>query len=118
MKVDVWKRFSLQQFHLSKIYGVESLFFLQPMPVLPDAKIWSKEEIEKGYYKEEPEKRRFCKLIRAEFQSLQEKNLPFYDLSYIFKNVKETLYIDDIHLNDYGHALMLEEILEVIKEQN
>ena len=118
LKVEVWKRFSLQQFHLSKAYGVESLFFLQPIPAIPDAKIWSKEEKEKEYYKEDPKKRKFCKLIRKEIQSLQEKKLPFYDLSYIFKNVKETLYVDEIHLNDQGLAILFEEILKVIKTKN
>ena len=114
LRVEVWKRFSLQQHYLSKAYGVQSLFFFQPIPAIPDAKIWSKEEKEKRYFTDDPRKRRFCKLMQDEIQSLRRKKLPFYDLSYIFKNVKETVYIDTIHLNNQGLEILFKGILSGI----
>ena len=118
LRVEVWKRFSLQQYYLSKVYGVESLFFLQPIPVIPDAKIWSEEEKEKGYFTNDPKKRKIYKLMRNEIQLLRRKRLPFYDLSYIFKNVGETVYVDKVHLNDKGLEILFKEILKRIKVQN
>lgn len=118
LRVEVWKRFSLQQYHLSKAYGVQSLFFLQPIPDRSNVKIWSEEEKEKGFVTANSKKRRFCRLIRDEVQSLRRKKLPFYDLSYIFKDVKETVYVDKIHFNDRGHEILFKEILKIIKTQN
>ena len=115
LKVEIWKRFSLQQYYLSKAYGVQSLFFLQPIPAIPDAKIWSEEEKEKGYFTNDPERRKFCELMRDEIQSFRGKKLPFYDLSYIFKNVKETVYVDVIHFNDLGLEILFKEILKSIE---
>ena len=57
--------------------------------------------------------------MRTEIQSLRRKKLPFYDLSYIFKNVKETVYIDIIHLNNLGIEILFKEILKGIEyEEN
>lgn len=111
LKVEVWKRFSLQQYYLFKSYGVQSVFFLQPIPAIPDAKIWSRKEREERHLPSNSGKRRFCELMRSEIRSLREKKLPFYDLTYTFKNVKETVYIDGVHFNNRGLEILFEEIL-------
>ena len=118
LKAEVWKRFSLQQYRLSKLYGVQSVFFLQPIPVILDAKIWSREEIEKKYFTDDPDVRKFVNLMRDEIRTLCKKKLPFYDLSYIFKDVKETVYSDPIHLNLLGLEILFQGILTILRSDN
>ncbi|MCY4643732.1 MAG: hypothetical protein OXB88_03855 [Bacteriovoracales bacterium] len=117
-QVEIWENFSLQQYRLLKAYNVKSFFFLQPIPIILNAKIYSQEEKDK-YIKDNPEKRRFYKIIASRFRELNQEDKPFYDLRYVFKDVAKTVYIDDCcHLNNLGLEFLFEELLNKISPSN
>lgn len=122
--VDVWKRFTWQQYKLAESLGVQTLFLIQPSPYLIGTK--SMTEDEKKIFKvsrhgmDDPQfgaKYRFG-LLRAAMLDFKKQGLSFYDLRDVFKETKMSVYRDNCcHLHDYGKKILSLEIADRIIEK-
>ena len=107
----IWMRGSLQLARLSAANGVSYLHFLQPNQYVPDAKpmdeserrvahdaagaAW-KESVERGY-----------PLLLERGEELHRQGVRFYDLTRIFAQVTQPVYMDHCcHLNMEGNAIL------------
>ena len=58
-------------------------------------------------------------VIKNKIAWLRESNIPFYDLSNLYKDVKTAIYIDNCcHVNTQGSAMIVEKIVETIHLSN
>lgn len=90
--------------------GVKSIFLIQPCPAL-EKKLSSKELKLVGnlaYGKAYANMTNF--LLRL-------KGFPIYSLTGLFKNCREDIYIDKIHLNKNGYRIMNEYILSLLEQE-
>jgi hypothetical protein len=102
---------------MSKMNGARFIMFLQPTPHYKTN--WTEEEMSRITRKYERED-----LMRAYWQKQQEfydafreteKPFQFVDLSNVFSESRETLYIDFCHYNDLAAEKLAERILESIQ---
>lgn len=91
-------------------------FFLQPNQYLKDSKILSDEEKRTAIDNRVAGRhhdRMVC--LKGGLQDLQNSGIPIFDLTTIFSDTTETVYIDKCcQLNDRGNHIMAEEIVAVI----
>lgn len=90
--------------------GVKSIFLIQPCPAL-EKKLSSKELKLAGnlaYGKA------YAKMTNS---LLGLKGFPIYSLTGLFKNCREDIYIDKIHLNKDGYRIMNEYILFLLEQE-
>ena len=106
----VWYRGALALARLAELAAADYYHFLQPNQYVPDSKPLSSEERERAYNPDDirgafaargyPLLRRFC-------QDLPGQGVQCFDLTGIFADHPETLYIDDCcHLNARGNELL------------
>jgi hypothetical protein len=107
---DIWKSASLQLNHLCRGNGTLYLHFLQPNQYLPGSKpMGAKERKERvvesqGYGQSIA--RGYPLLIRTGEQ-LRERGIHFWDLTMLFANVEEPIYIDEFcHYNEQGNEML------------
>jgi hypothetical protein len=117
---DVWKRSSLQMHYVCQANGIEYYHFLQPNQYVPGSKALSGDELRIAYSAKSPYKipveGGYSYLVRAGSQ-LVKQGVHFYDLSMLFKDRIETLYIDDCcHVNKEGNILLGEAIAAAITQ--
>ena len=106
----VWYRGSLLLARLAEVAGADYYHFLQPSQYVPGAKPLSRAE-RGGAYKPEggygAAAIKGYPLLRQFNPDLQRPGLHYFDLTGIFVDRPETLYIDDCcHLNDRGYELL------------
>ena len=106
----VWYRGSLMLARLAEVAGADYYHFLQPSQYVPDSKPLSPEELEVAY---KPKGRNGSAAIkgypqlRQYNQDLSGQGIHYFDLTGIFVDRPETLYIDDCcHLNERGNELL------------
>ena len=106
----VWYRGSLLLARLAEVAGADYYHFLQPSQYVPGAKPLSPEEREVAYT---PEGRNGVATIKGYPQlrqfnpDLPGQGINYFDLTGIFVEHPETLYISDCcHLNDRGNELL------------
>ena len=107
---------------ISKIIDFKFYHFLQPI-LTQNKKNLSKEEkyflnnfhILKDQNEVEDLMRYKDKMFERYSNNLKENNW-FYDISYLFKNHNQTLYIDEVHYNDKGNEIIAKQIYETIKK--
>ncbi len=107
--VGIWQRSSLQIDAVSKASGIVYLHFLQPNLYDADSKVLSDKELELSSSAQlwGPNVRVGYPLLREYGEKLKESGVKFFDLSKVFKDNSETLYIDDCcHLNKSGNEIM------------
>ena len=108
--VDVWKRSSLQMRALCEANGIRYLHFLQPNQYLPGSKPLTSEERATAYEAEGPYRpviEEGYPLMQAAGRELAASGVEFHDLSGLFQDVEETLYVDNCcHFNGFGNELM------------
>ncbi len=103
-----WYRSSVMLARLAQLAGADYYHFLQPNQYVPDSKPlsdWEREfarvagaqrSVEPGY-----------PLLREFNQDLRNQGINYFDLTGIFADHRETLYIDDCcHLNQRGNELL------------
>ena len=108
-----WYRSSVMLARLAQLAGADYYHFLQPNQYVPDSKPlspWEREFarvagaqrlVEPGY-----------PLLREFNQDLQNQGINYFDLTQIFADYRETLYIDDCcHLNKRGNELLAAEMV-------
>jgi hypothetical protein len=115
---DVWKRSSLQMAHLAKANGIEYFHFLQPNQYFEGSKPLSPEEKQMAFRENHPYKKPvedvYPYLVKAG-QELEQADVAFKDLSMIFAENKEPLYVDACcHLNEKGYDYIAQDIAEFI----
>jgi hypothetical protein len=111
---DTWKRCSIQMNALCAAHGVRYLHVLQPNQYDPDSKPLSSKEKESAFEAESPYRSVIesgYPLLRSAGEELSEAGVEFRDLSRIFGNVEETLYVDNCcHFNGEGNRILAEAI--------
>lgn len=118
--VRIWSDCALQMDLLCKANGIAFFACLQPNQYVPDSKPLSADELavaidtDPGLY--QPLVLEGYPRLRAAGTRLRaERGLEFVDLTTVFENVDETVYVDDCcHVNELGNARMAEEIARAI----
>ena len=106
----VWYRSSVLLSELSRAAGAEYYHFLQPNQYVPDAKPFSDTELAVAYDADEDR----VGIYRSAYplwprlgDELRRQGINYHDLTHIFADNRETLYIDDCcHLNARGNELL------------
>jgi hypothetical protein len=119
--VAVWSR-SMELMHeASSAAGIASFHFLQPNQRVPGSKIFAEGEREiaiperHGY--DQPTRKGYPLLIE-EGKRMRTLGFPFDDLTMVFKDVAEPLYIDGCcHVNARGSELMIREMARIIHKR-
>ena len=106
----VWYRGSLLLARLAEVAGADYYHFLQPSQYVPGAKPLSAPERKAAYKPEGGYGAATIKgypLLRQYNRDLPGQGIHYFDLTGIFVDHPETLYIDDCcHLNDRGNELL------------
>jgi hypothetical protein len=102
---------------ISKMNGARYIMILQP--TLYEKNTWTEEEkrrlTRKKWNEEEIRKRRQNEFAFYQAFRDTEKPFQFIDLSHIFSESNETLYIDQCHYNDLAASKLAQKILESIR---
>lgn len=104
----------IQHFIFNK-RNVPLLTIFQPTPYLPNAKIFSDEELKLTPEVNRKEKK-FNILVMNTFDHLIKKtDLKIFDARYLFRNVDQTIFTDTCcHMNDTGRKMLFNFIIEKI----
>ena len=111
----VWYRGSLMLSRLAALAGAEYYHFLQPSQYVPNSKPLSPEEWKSAYadLSDKFSVDRGYPLLRKFSRDLQSQGINSFDLTGIFVDHPETLYIDICcHLNDRGNELLAAAMLQ------
>jgi len=112
--VDVWRRSSLQMARLCEGLGIPYFHFLQPNQYVPDSKPMGEDERRVAWREDSPMRlpveQGYAKLREAG-GALSTQGVAFHDLSGVFREVQEPVYIDDCcHLDRLGNRLLGEAV--------
>ena len=107
-------------YDLSKSNSFEYFHFLQPNQYVKGSKLFSEDErkiaILEGYAYQKPAVEGYPYLINAG-KKLQQNGVPFYDLTRMFEDKEEILYVDACcHLNQQGYDYVVQEIAKIIQQ--
>lgn len=112
--VELWLRCSVQLHRLVTGDGAVYVHALQPNQYLPGSKPLSKLEAKNFHSTTAPEGKTISRLyprMIATGARLREKGVCFYDLTSIFEDVPETLYVDwCCHYNAVGNEMLAEHV--------
>jgi hypothetical protein len=106
----VWKRSSIQMHRLCKANGIRYFHFLQPNQYIAGSKIMREEELKQAFLDGHPYKKGveggYPYLIKAG-KELVNEGLNFYDLTMIFSDIVEPIYVDTCcHFNKEGNEIL------------
>ena len=106
----VWYRGSVMLNDLSRTADAEYYHFLQPNQYVPGSKPLTDEELAVAYDSESGSvityRHAYPQLLRLG-DELRRQGVNYYDLTQIFADNRETLYVDDCcHLNERGYELL------------
>ena len=105
-------------YSVCKAKDIEFIHLLQPLLMWGKQKILSKNEEDwknSGFSSGDP--RIFKSFYHFLSESAYSKNKYFYDLSSIFSNIEDELYIDTGHLNKKGNFFVSERISDMLKNK-
>lgn len=112
--VDVWRRSSLLMHQLCAANDITYLHVLQPNQYLPGAKPMSADERRVAYREDHPYRRAVesgYPLLLAAGGTLRDAGVRFVDLSGIFADIAEPLYVDDCcHVSQRGNEILAERL--------
>ena len=116
--INTWKNSSIQMSLLSKANNSLYLQFLQPNQYLENSKPLNNEEKKYAWAKNQPYRKPvelFYPQLISEGQNLKKMNVLFFDLTGIFKNIKDTIYSDNCcHYNAEGNKIMADYVVRAI----
>ena len=116
--INTWKNSSIQMYLLSKANNSFYLQFLQPNQYLENSKTLSSEEKNYAWAENQPYREPvelFYPHLILEGQNLKKMDVPFFDLTQIFKNIKNTIYADNCcHYNAEGNRIIADYIIKAI----
>jgi len=115
-RLNIWKRYTILQYELGSRAQVPMFFFLQPNQYLKNSKPLSEEERRIAFREQASDSIHQSMIgLTKRLNDLRAANVPIFDLTQIFQNTKETVYIDTCcHLNDRGNEIMSREIVQVL----
>jgi hypothetical protein len=106
----VWKNCSLQMHRLCTANNIKYFHFLQPNQYVPDSKIMGEEELKQSFLVNHPYRAGVVKgypLLRTISTELTKNEVNFYDLSMVFADNDEILYMDQCcHFHQRGNDLL------------
>lgn len=109
-QVRIWREASLQLHRLCTANGIEYFHALQPNQYVEGSKVLTEEERTQAYHPDHeyaPGAVRGYPLLIAGGRQLEELGVRFLDLTPLFKDVDQTIYVDDCcHMNELGNRLM------------
>lgn len=116
--VDVWARSSIQLARLCQANGIRYLHFLQPNQYVPGSKPMAADERRvaiQGAY--EALARPGYEALLATSDDLRAEGVDFHDLTMLFSEVREPLYVDACcHLNTLGYEILAREVARTMTE--
>ena len=108
--VSVWRRSSLQMARLCESLGTPYFHFLQPNQYVPDTKPMDAAEAHVALRDDAPTRRPVesgYPALREAGAALASEGVAFHDLSGVFREVAEPVYVDDCcHLDALGNELL------------
>ena len=111
-KYNKYKNYLVSFFEINKVNNVEAIIILQPVP-----------QIGKNLTEEEKNlsKHRDYRDIIAEFKNIfntlnKDNGFKTYDFTNIFINEEKQVYLDHIHLNEYGNELISNQIIDLLEK--
>lgn len=111
---DFWSRSSRQMNALAREHDIAFVHLLQPNQYVPDSKPLTAEERRRAFDPDHPNRAAVVQgwpHLRAAGEALRRHGIPFHDLTEIFVENHESLYIDDCcHVDSRGSDLIGEEI--------
>lgn len=118
--VAIWQRSAQQLHHLAVGNGITYHHFLQPNQYVEGSKVLTPEEQRTAHDERHPYHpgaiAGYPKLIEGA-RELSDLGIPLHDLTRVFHDVDETVYVDACcHLNDRGHALLAEAMAAAMVE--
>ena len=115
MAADLWANSSIALRDLAEGNGARYYHFLQPNQYIEGAKILSAEEQEIAILKTGGYGnvyRQAFPILQERFEKLTSQGVHFYDLTFMFKDTPDTLYIDNCcHLNPKGYHMVIRELV-------
>jgi hypothetical protein len=118
--VAVWQRCSLQLAAICKANGIAYYHFLQPNQYVPGSKPLGAEERKRAWEDNQCNKtsvEQGYPLLRRAGTELRRAGISFHDLTMIFRDHPEPIYIDTCcHVNVHGNELLTEAIAAAILE--
>ncbi len=115
---DFWRRSSAQMGRLCEANGIAYYHFLQPNQYLEGSKIMGEEELEVAFWNEHPYREGVVEgypYLREAGRELRDRGVDFYNLTMVFREFSEPLYIDDCcHLSEKGYGMIGAEIGRLI----
>ncbi len=119
--VAVWERSTHLMAQASEAAGIASFHFLQPNQRVPGSKPMGDEErrvaLPRHQLYDAPARRGYPELIAAAAR-MQAAGLPFDDLTMVFADVEQALYVDGCcHVNEEGSQRLARAIAERIRER-
>lgn len=116
--VEIWRRCSLQMHHLAQGATAVYIHALQPNQYLPGSKPLSEKEREDFYSDKVPEGKTLARLYPKMIQAgnnLRAEGVNFHDLTGIYSEHPQTLYIDwCCHVNQEGNEILADHIADAI----
>jgi hypothetical protein len=117
----MWSRSSMIMSRLCEANGIQYFHFLQPNQYVANSKVLKKEELRIAFQEDHAYRKGVVKgypyLIR-EGKNLREQGVRFHDLTGIFAENDESLYIDSCcHLNKRGYDIIMMRIAESIRKE-
>jgi len=98
--------------------GICDIHILQPNPYVPGSKKLTEEEqraIKNSYPVGDYVKQGYPKLQKA-VSTLQGQGVAAFDLTDIFKNSEESLWVDSCHLNEMGYKIILDQMYDLLQK--
>jgi lysophospholipase L1-like esterase len=111
-KYNKYKNYLVSFFEINKVNDVEAIIILQPVP-----------QIGKNLTEEEKNlsKHQDYRDIIVEFKNIfntlnKDNGFKTYDFTNIFINEEKQVYLDHIHLNEYGNELISNQIIDLLEK--
>ncbi len=118
----LWARTSKQMHDICLAQEIEYIHFLQPSQYVPGAKPMQDEELEVAFDKDALHRQIVITgypLLQKQAENLRQDGVKFYDLTKVFINHDEPLYIDSFcHFGDKGSKIVAELISRKIVDMS
>jgi hypothetical protein len=117
---DLWMNASVQLRALCETSGTPYFHFLQPSQYLENSKPMSPAERKTAVYRDLPYRDAILRgypELRQRAEALRKEGVHFFDMTQIFAEVEEPLYVDNLcHFNKRGCEILAREMASRIKE--
>lgn len=112
----VWRRWTLDQSRFLATGKVPAYFFIQPNQYVPDSKVLTEKEKSEAYTGEDSGLAAWYKLLQDEVPELRRKGVRIFDLSQVYRETIDTVYIDNCcHVNKLGNLIMARAIAKEVR---